>query len=156
MSLPTKVSSLVAAVLLAAATLAGAQPGEGGLYIAGAGFSFDAAAQRALAQNTAGQRFFLLSLPPEASALRRNALPVQAQWRERVLAANGVLLVCQRDLDLGRIDAASLVSQVVPVRGWPPKGSPAWPAGQRTFAGEDRASLPAANEALRRLRSTCS
>lgn len=156
MSLPTKVSSLVAAVLLAAATLAGAQPGEGGLYIAGAGFSFDAAAQRALAQNTAGQRFFLLSLPPEASALRRNALPVQAQWRERVLAANGVLLVCQRDLDLGRIDAASLVSQVVPVRGWPPKGSPAWPAGQRTFAGEDRANLPTANEVLRRLRSTCS
>lgn len=156
MSLPTKVSSLVAAVLLAAATLAGAQPGEGGLYIAGAGFGFDAAAQRALAQNTAGQRFFLLSLPPEASALRRNALPVQAQWRERVLAANGVLLVCQRDLDLGRIDAASLVSQVVPVRGWPPKGSPAWPAGQRTFAGEDRANLPTANEVLRRLRSTCS
>lgn len=156
MSLPTKASSLVAAVLLAAATLAGAQPGEGGLYIAGAGFSFDAAAQRALAQNTAGQRFFLLSLPPEASALRRNALPVQAQWRERVLAANGVLLVCQRDLDLGRIDAASLVSQVVPVRGWPPKGSPAWPAGQRTFAGEDRANLPTANEVLRRLRSTCS
>lgn len=156
MSLPTKVSSLVAAVLLAAATLAGAQPGEGGLYIAGAGFGFDAAAQRALAQNTAGQRFFLLSLPPEASALRRNALPVQAQWRERVLAANGVLLVCQRDLDLGRIDAATLVSQVVPVRGWPPKGSPAWPAGQRTFAGEDRANLPTANEVLRRLRSTCS
>ena len=75
-----------------------------------------------------------------------------------MLAANGVLLVCQRDLDNGHIDAAELVAEVVAVRGWPPKhaaGSHALPPGQRYFPGEDRSTLPAANEALRRLRSAC-
>lgn len=156
MTLSAKTSSLIAAALVAAAGTAVAQAGEGGLYIAGDGFSFDAAAQRALAQNPGGRRFFLLTLPPEAPALRRNALPAQARLRDRVVAGNGVLLVCQRDLDKGRIDAAALVSQVVPVRGWPPKGSPQLPPGQRYFPGEDRANLPAANEALRRLRAACS
>lgn len=156
MTLSAKTSSLIAAALVAAAGTAVAQAGEGGLYIAGDGFSFDAAAQRALAQNPGGRRFFLLTLPPEAPALRRNALPAQARLRDRVIAGNGVLLVCQRDLDKGRIDAAALVSQVVPVRGWPPKGSPQLPSGQRYFPGEDRANLPAANEALRRLRAACS
>ncbi len=156
MSLSAKISSLIAAAVVAAIGPAVAQSGEGGLYIAGDGFSFDTAAQRALAQNPGGRRFFLLTLPSEAPALRRNALPAQARLRDRVIAGNGVLLVCQRDLDKGRIDAAALVNQVVPVRGWPPKGSPQLPPGQRYFSGEDRANLPAANEALRRLRSTCS
>ena len=151
-----KASSCIAALWLALAGSAWAQAGEGGLYVAGAGFSFEAAADRALIQNPGGRRFFLLTLPPEASALRRNALPAQARLRDRVVAANGVLLVCQRDLDKGRIDAAQLVPGVVPVRGWPPKGSPQLPPGQRYFPGEDRSQLPAANEALRRLRSTCS
>ena len=44
---------------------------EGGLYIAGAGFSFQVAAERALAQNPGGRRFFVLSLPPETAALDR-------------------------------------------------------------------------------------
>lgn len=136
----------------------GGQDGQGGLYVAGDGFSFDTAAQRGLAHNPGGRRFFLLTLPSEAGALRRRAPPSQARLRDRVLAANGVLLVCQRDLDNGHIDAAELVAEVVAVRGWPPKhgaGSHALPPGQRYFPGEDRSTLPAANEALRRLRSTC-
>jgi hypothetical protein len=132
-------------------TAASAQT-EGGLYIAGAGFSFQEAAQRGISQNPGGRRFFLLSLPPEAGALASTATPAQQRLRERVLAANGVLLVCQRDLDNGRINAGNLVPVVVPVRG----NSNELPAGQRYFANENPADLPAANEALRRLRSTCS
>lgn len=156
MSLPVKTGSLVAALLVAAAGTSMAQAGEGGLYIAGAGFSFQTAAERGLAQNPGGRRFFLLTLPPQAGALRRNATPAQARLRERVLAGNGVLLVCQRDLDNRRLNAAQLVPEVVPVRGWPPQGSHALPAGERYFPGEDPSTLPASNEALRQLRSTCS
>jgi len=136
----------------------GEQGGQGGLYIAGDGFAFETAAQRGLAHNRGGQRFFLLTLPSEAGALRRRAPAPQARLRDQVLAANGVLLVCQRDLDNGHIDAAELVAEVVAVRGWPPQhgsGSNALPHGQRYFPGEDRRTLPAANEALRRLRSAC-
>ena len=156
MTLSAKTSSLVAAALVAAAGTAVAQAGEGGLYIAGDGFSFDAAAQRALAQNPGGRRFFLLTLPPEAPALRRNALPAQARLRDRVIAGNGVLLVCQRDLDNGRIATAGLADGVVPVRGWPGGGESAMPPGQRHHADENPALLPESNDALRRLRSTCS
>jgi hypothetical protein len=42
------------------------------------------------------------------------------------------------------------------LRGFPPPGSNALPPGERYFRGEDRSTLPADNEALRRLRSTCS
>jgi hypothetical protein len=140
-----------AAMLLAWAG-AVAAAAEGGLYIAGSGFSFQQAAERALAQNPGGARFFVLSLPDEAAALSERAPPAQQRLRERLLAANGVLLVCQRDLDNGRINAANLIPAVVPVRGH----SSDLPAGQRYFAGENPANLPAANEALRRLRSTCS
>jgi hypothetical protein len=125
---------------------------EGGLYIAGTGFSFQQAAERALAQNSGNSRFFLLTLPPEAGALGSRATPAQQRLRERVVAANGVLLVCQRDLDNGRISAGGLAPGVVPVRG----NSSNLPAGQRYFADENPADLPAANKALRRLRSTCS
>jgi hypothetical protein len=125
---------------------------EGGLYVAGAGFSFREAADRGISQNPGGRRFFLLTLPQEAAALGPTATPAQRRLRDRVLAANGVLLVCQRDLDNGRIDAASLVPGVVPVRG----NSNDLPAGQRYFANENPADLPAADQALRRLRSTCS
>jgi hypothetical protein len=141
----------IAAVLLAWAGAAAAAA-QGGLYIAGEGFSFQQAAERALAQNPGAARFFLLSLPGEAGALGERATPAQQRLRERVLAANGVLLVCQRDLDNGRISAANLIPSVVPVRGH----SKDLPAGQRYFSGENPAQLPAANEALRRLRSTCS
>jgi hypothetical protein len=149
-------SALVAACILLLPPLAWAQS-EGGLYIAGDGFGFQAAAQRALAQNPHGQRFFLLTLPPETTALMRNAPPALRRLRERVSAANGVLLVCRRDLDNRRIDASRLAPEVVPVRGWPAADGPAQPpAGQRYFVGENPEHLPASNEALRRLRATCS
>ena len=151
----TKASLLIAAVLAATIGAAVAQNAEGGLYVAGDGFSFKTAAERGLAQNPGGRRFFLLTLPPAAASLRLNATPAQTRLRERVMAGNGVLLVCQRDLDNRRLNAAQLVPQVVPVRGWPPKGSNALPPGERYFPGEDRSNLPAADEALRRLRSAC-
>jgi hypothetical protein len=151
----TKASLRVAAVLAITAGTAMAQNAEGGLYIAGDGFSFKTAAERGLAQNPGGRRFFLLTLPPAAASLRLNATPAQTRLRERVMAGNGVLLVCQRDLDNRRLNAAQLVPQVVPVRGWPPKGGNELPPGERYFPGEDRSMLPAADEALRRLRSAC-
>jgi hypothetical protein len=146
----------LAALLAVAGASAASAQSEGGLYTAGAGFSFQEAAERAMSQNPGGRRFFLLALPPEAAALGASASPVQRRLRERVVAANGVLLVCQRDLDNGHIDAARLASGVVPVRGWPGPGSNELPAGQRYFANEDPSKLPAANEALRQLRFTCS
>ena len=145
-------SGCLALALAASLSTAASAQTEGGLYIAGAGFTFQEAAQRGIAQNPGGRRFFVLSLPPETGALASTATPAQQRLRERVLAANGVLLVCQRDLDNGRINAANLAPGVVPVRG----NSNELPAGQRYFANENPADLPAANEALRRLRSTCS
>ena len=142
----------VAALSLAASAAAA----EGGLYIAGDGFSFNSAAERALAHNPRGQRFFLLVLPREAAALGERATPSQRRLRDRVRLGGGVLLVCQRDLDNGRIAAAGLLEGVVPVRGWPAAGERSLAPGQRTYANEDAALLPASNEALRRLRATCS
>jgi hypothetical protein len=159
MPLPALVSccrSVLAAAAVAALLPAASAQSEGGLYIAGDGFSFQAAAQRALAQNMPGQRFFLLTLPPETKALQFNAPPATRRLRERVSAANGVLLVCRRDLDNRRVDAARLAPEVVPVRGWPEAGQPSVPAGQRYVAGENPEHLPASNEALRRLRAACS
>jgi hypothetical protein len=130
---------------------------EGGLYIAGgAGFTFQQAADQGLAQNPGGQRFFLLSLPPETQALTKTAQGPLAAVRDRVVAANGVLLVCKRDVDSGKVNAATLVPGVVAVRGFPPPGSKALPDGERYFPGENPANLPASNESLRRLRVTCS
>lgn len=146
------------AVLATAVTsmAAAAAAAEGGLYIADQNFSFQSAVQRAMAQNPGGRRFFVLAVPPQTEALLASTRGPQAALRERALAANGVLLVCQRDIDNGRIDAADLAPGVVAVRGWPAPGSNALPKGQRYFADEDRSQLPASNEALRRLRSTCS
>lgn len=152
LSLRSKVAAAVA-VFCASAALA---QSEGGLYIADAGFSFQVAAERAMAQNPGGRRFFLLSLPPETTALTAAASPALVRLRDRVVAANGVLLVCQRDIDNRGIGTAALAPDVVAVRGWPPQGSQQLPKGQRHFADENPASLPAANEALRRLRSACS
>jgi hypothetical protein len=158
MSLPATLASwrsaLAALLALGCASAASAQS-EGGLYIAGAGFSFQTAAGRAMAQNPGGRQFFLLSLPPETAALATTTTPALTTLRNRVVAANGVLLVCQRDIDNGKIKAARLATGVVAVRGWPRQGSNALPEGQRYFEGEDPARLPAANEALRQLRSTC-
>ncbi len=151
----TRIACLAAiGAALALATPAMAQS-EGGLYIAGAGFSFQVAAERALAQNPGGRRFFVLSLPPETAALAASATGSRARLRDRVVAANGVLLVCQRDIDNRKVNAARLAPGVVAVRGWPTQGSDELPDGQRYFANENPADLPAANEALRQLRSTC-
>jgi hypothetical protein len=153
----SKLIALTAAVCvgLGVAPVASAQS-EGGLYIAGYGFRFEEVADRAIAQNPGQQRFFVLVLPEEANALRARAARPLSAARDRVLAANGVLLVCQRDIDEGRIDAKALAPRVVAVRGWPPSGSTTLPEGERYFKGEDSSNLPASNTALRRLRSTCS
>jgi hypothetical protein len=151
-----KLVAFVAAICAAAiAAPASARP-EGGLYVAGYGFSFQEVARRAIAHNSGGQRFFLLALPEEANALKAKAARPLVVARDQVTAANGVLLVCQRDIDEGRIDPTGLVPRVVAVRGWPSPGSPAMPSGERYFKGEDPASLPASDTALRRLRSACS
>ena len=129
---------------------------EGGLYIAGYRFSFDQAAEQGLARNPGNRRFFVLALPPSTGALS-NALPKSATGvRDRVVAGGGVLLVCQRDIDNGSIEAATLMPEVVAVRGFPPRGSRAIPPGERYFPDEQRDRLPANNDALRRLRAACS
>ena len=152
-----RIKRLGATALVAGALpLAAAAQDEGGLYIAGYGFSFEQAANRGLSQNPKGQRFFVLALPPNTEALMASAPKSSAEVRKRVAASNGVLLVCQRDIDNGSIDASKLVPGVVAVRGFPPPGSNAIPPGERYFPDENRAALPQANEALRRLRSTCS
>src|SRR5512137_3011679 len=107
----------------AAALLACALPGtalaqvEGGLYIAGSGFSFEQAAEQGLARNPKGQRFFVLALPPNTAALTTAAAQSAVAVRDRVVASGGLLYVCQRDIDDGSVDAAKLVPGVIAVRG---------------------------------------
>ncbi len=155
-SLRSSLIAVAAAICAAGIGAPASAQTEGGLYIAGYGFSFPEVVDRAIAQNPGGQRFFLLSLPPETQALATSAAGPLAAARDRVVAANGVLLVCQRDIDSGRVNAAGLAPRVVAVRGWLPAGSPSLPPGERYFQGENPANLPASNEALRLLRSTCS
>jgi len=149
---PLGVWALVACML----PLTAAAQADGGLYVAGAGFSFEQAADDGLSRNPGGGRFFLLALPPQTEALTARATRSQAAARQRVVNGNGVLLVCQRDIDNGSVDASKLVPGVVPVRGWPPVGSSELPPGQRYFADENPANLPQSGEMLRRLRSACS
>ena len=130
--------------------------GEGGLYIAESRFTFERAAEQGLARNPAGQRFFVLALPPNTAALTAAATPSAAAVRERVVAAGGVLLVCQRDIDNGQVNAAALVPGVSAVRGFPPRGSNAIPRGERYYPDEDRTRLPQDNRALKKLRKACS
>lgn len=147
-------AALLAAMLLS--PFAAAQRTEGGLYIAGsAGFTFRDAAQQALAANPVGQRFFLLALPPQTSALRKDAPRNLAAIRDRVQSDGGLIFVCRRDVQLGRIDPQTFVPGIVVVRGWGPKGDSDLPVGERYFPGEDRIVLPKSNESLRRLRATC-
>lgn len=147
---------LGAAVLIACAlpgtSLAQA---EGGLYIAGYRFDFERAAEQGLARNPPGQRFFVLALPPNTAALTTAATTAAAAVRDRVVASGGLLYVCQRDIDNGSVDPATLVPGVVAVRGFPPRGSDAIPRGERYFPDENRDLLPTSNRTLKRLRSTC-
>jgi len=156
MSLRLKRLGAAVALSACAVQLAAAAPSEGGLYIAGYEFNFDQAASRGLSQNPKGRRFFVLTLAPNAGALLSSAPKSSVELRERVLRSNGVLLVCQRDIDKGSIDASKLAPGVVAVRGFPPPGSTVIPHGERYFPDENRDVLPKSNEALRRLRATCS
>lgn len=149
-------SFLAVAFAGCAAAAAAAHAQEGGVYVAGDGFGFAKAASQALGTTPSGQRFFLLVLPPETRALKANAAGKLAAARKRVSSSGGVLMVCQRDVDSGKVDLAALVPGVVAVRGWPPPGSTSLPPGERYFEGEDRSVLPASLEGLRRLRTTCS
>ncbi len=128
---------------------------EGGLYIAGYRFNFERAAEQGLARNPPSQRFFVLALPPNTAALTTAATTAAAAVRNRVVASGGLLYVCQRDIDNGSVDAATLVPGVVAVRGFPPRGSDAIPRGERYFPDENRDQLPRNNKTLKRLRSTC-
>jgi hypothetical protein len=149
-----------AAIVMAAVALplpgAALAQAEGGLYIAGYRHSFEQAAEQALARNPAGQRFFVLALPPNTVALTGAATPSATAARERVVAVGGLLLACQRDIDNGKVNAATLVPGVVVVRGFPPRGSDAIPRGERYYPDEDRSRLPQDNRALKRLRKACS
>ena len=129
---------------------------QGGVYIAGNGFTFEQAADQGIAKNPKGQRFFILAVPPHTEAVTRSASKAAAAARDRATARGAVLLVCQRDIDNGSLDPAKLVPGVVTVRGFPPPGSDALPHGARYFPGEDADRLPKSTEALRRLRVTCS
>ena len=144
-----------AAMLAAALPRAALAQAEGGLYIAGYRHNFERAAEQGLARNPAGQRFFVLALPPNTVALTAAATPSAAAVRERVVAAGGLLLVCQRDIDDGKVDAAALVPGVFAVRGFPPRGSNAIPRGERYYPDEDRTRLPQDNRSLKRLRKAC-
>ena len=157
--LTARTASLVA--LGAAALIGCALPrtalaqAEGGVYIAGYGIDFERAAEQGIARNPPGQRFFVLALPPNTVALTTAATPSAAAVRDRVVAAGGLLLVCQRDIDSGKVSAATLAPGVVAVRGFPPRGSNAIPRGERYYPDEDRTVLPQDNRSLKRLRKTC-
>ncbi len=145
-----------AALIALALPCAALAQAEGGLYIAGYRFNFERAAEQGLARNPPGQRFFVVALPPNTVALTTAATPSDVAVRERVVAAGGQLLVCQRDVDNGKINAATLVPGVAAVRGFPPRGSNAIPRGERYYPDEDRSVLPQDNRSLKRLRKTCS
>lgn len=132
------------------------EPQAGGnLYVAGNGFDFPATAERAAAQNP-NTRFFLLVIGDAVRYLSLTAPPELVEVRNRVARTKVQFLVCQRSLDDGQWKLSDLVPGTVAVRGWPPPGSTALPAGSNYYPGEDPADLPWSTETLRRLRSTCS
>jgi hypothetical protein len=134
---------------------AAAQEAFGGLYIAGdAGFTFKQAVQAGLAENRG--RFFVLVLPPETRGLARKAPAAEASVRERAAQAGAIFLVCKRDVESGAVALSGLVAGVVPVRGWPPVGSPGLPLDQLFYPDEDPKNFPTSVTLLRRLRATCS
>jgi hypothetical protein len=129
---------------------------DGGLYVAGGGFTFESAVERALAQNATPGRFFVLMIGPAVRGVSVVAPPEVAEIRSSALARGAVFLVCQRDIDQQQFTLLELVPGVIAVRGWPTPGSTALPPGSLLYPGEDPENLPAAADALRRLRSTCS
>ena len=155
-SLRAKLIALAAAICGAAISApASAQP-EGDVYIAGNGFSFQQAADQGISRTPSGQRFFLLVLPPETNALTTAATSPLVALRDRVVASNGVLYVCQRDIDSGKIGVSSLVPGVVRVRGWLPVGDGGLPEGEKYYPDENPANFPVSTNSMRQLRSACS
>ena len=142
--------------LLSICTVGGAAAQAGGaLYVAGGGFDFAQAGDRALAQNP-GSRFFMLAVGDAVRYLALTAPPEMVEVRNRVARGNVQFLVCQRDLASGTYRLEDLVPGTVAVRGWPPPGSADLPAGTSFYPDEDPATLPWSTETLRRLRATCS
>lgn len=147
-------SSLLACLFATFAGAAQAQ-GAGGLYIAGGDFGLNAALEQALANNPRPDgRFFVLVLPaaqPAAGDAATRALLTQARAR------GGEIMACRRDVVAGALDPARLGGPVTVVRGWPPvEGGVQMVPGTNLYPGESAATLPAAHELLRRLRSACS
>ena len=151
-------SGLGATVMIACAVpLAAAAPSEGGLYIAGYEFNFDQAASRGLSQNPKGRRFFVLTLAPNAGALTASAPKSSIALRERVIRSNGVLLVCQRDIDKRPyrcVEAGSGSRRRPWISSSRQHGSSR--TASATFRTRTATSFRKSNEALRRLRATCS
>ncbi len=146
---------LLVPLFCATATAAGAQ-GSGGLYVAGANFEFTQTIERALAQNPTPSKFFVLVVADSVRALSVVAPPELVEARNRGAARGAVYLVCQRDIEREVFALNDIVSEVTPVRGWPPAGSNELPDGVNYYRGEDPEKLPKATDLLRRLRSTCS
>lgn len=129
----------------------------GGLYIAGAGFSFVQAARQALAESGSRGKFFLLVLPPATEALAASGASAEAvDLRSQIQARGGSLLVCRRDVAAGAMPAAGLIPGVQVVRGWPQPGGPQPAPNSDFYPDENPAALPAATDLLHRLRATCS
>jgi hypothetical protein len=97
----------------------------------------------------------VVAVPPEALGFAQDAPKQLASLRTRAQAAGAQFFVCQRDVDAGTVKIKDLAPGVVAVRGWPPKGSNALPAGSRYYADEDPAPLPKSTTVLRRLREIC-
>jgi len=148
--------ALAAAICCAAISTAAFAQSEGDVYVAGNGFSFQQAADQAISRTSRGQRFFLLVLPPESNALTTATAGPLVALRDRVVASNGVLYVCQRDVDSGKISASNLVPGVVKVRGWPPVGDDRLPEGEKYYPDENPANFPVSTNSIRLLRSACS
>ena len=140
----------------AIATAVGAQASGGGLYVAGGNFDFTQAVERALAQNPAPSKFFVLATGDAVRGLSVVAPPELVEVRNRGSARGAVYLVCRRDIERELFRLDDLVSGVVAVKGWPPPGSNELPEGTNFYRDEDAAMLPGSNDLLRRLRSTCS
>ncbi len=145
----------LASILCVLAGSAAAQS-SGGLYVAGGTFGFTQTIERAVAQNPAPSRFFVLITGDALRGLSLLAPPEMVEARNLGARSGAVFLVCRRDIDGSLIRLNDLVSGVVPVRGWPPPGSDELPEGVPYYRDEDPAGLPKAADLLRRLRSTCS
>ncbi len=141
--------------LLSILGISAAAQANAGLYVAGGGFDFARAADRAIAQNPSS-RFFFLVVGDAVRYLALTAPPEMVEVRNRVARHDVVFLVCRRDVDGGNYRLGDLVPGVVSVRGWPTQGTPPLAAGTNFYADEDPSMLPSGTDALRRLRATCS